>query len=126
MRFLNAPPIVLRVLLAIEGVLYLIAGTFITIYGAPQPTTFYAMAWVNTLFGFVLLVAAWQLPPLIAKRSHFLYLAIGGIVLLRLVNTPSLFRGDAMHPAARVGLVVDLLLAAYLWSQVRRLRGAAA
>ena len=126
MRLLNAPPIVLQVLLALEGVLYLIAGLFPTIFGTPHASTGYAMGWVDTILGFVLLVVAWRLPGLIAKRSPLPYGALAAILLVRLVNSGALLLGEGLSSRAGVGLAIDLVLVAYIWSQVKRLQGATA
>ena len=124
MRLLNAPPIVLRILFAIEGVLYLIAGVFLAVFSMVRPTIGYAMGWVDLLLGVVLLIVASKLPRLIAKRSPLPYLALAAILVVRLVNSGVLFLGEGIGTGAGVGIVIDLLLVAYLWSQVKRLQGA--
>ena len=124
MRLLNAPPIVLRILFAIEGVLYLIAGVFLAVFSMVRPTIGYAMGWVDLILGVVLLIVASKLPRLIAKRSPLPYLALAAILVVRLVNSGVLFLGEGIGTGAGVGIVIDLLLVAYLWSQVKRLQGA--
>jgi hypothetical protein len=122
---MNPSTRVVQILFRVVGGLYLIAGAFLVIFLPFEPTLTYAGHWAMVALALASLWVAAALPRLIEERSLIPDLLLALMVGVRLYTSRADLFGSASKPAALVGFGIAVVIIAYLWFQVRRLRSTA-